>query len=218
MSRKIHSIGFQFADSTVKLFPDEPSVNLEVSSGRDRSPYRVRVNGLVIECETVAKLFINGKVYTCTDPYISPSYQDKGWQEEEIAWRKHLGSECFDKILNAMKTDMVDRLLDAEFPKDDEVQKKKRLLEKKIAKELHERRIEKRKREMEAAKKVAEAKVSAITTSNVSNGRTYPMGGLVKIDRAISIDKAVTTSAWITPQFTKEEVEALKESVKNKIK
>lgn len=42
---KVKSIGIQFANGTVRMYLNEPEVELEIGKPDDTCPYRVKING-----------------------------------------------------------------------------------------------------------------------------------------------------------------------------
>jgi len=137
--KKVHSIGFQFANSTTKVYYNDPQIAVEIGAPTDTSPYRVKVNGETIGCETIAKVIIDGKIHTFSDPFIKGSFTDR---DELIQWRKNLGLECFECILHAVDPDETafDEFLKAPFKDGNEAEKKKKILEMKVAKAVREKR------------------------------------------------------------------------------
>lgn len=137
--KKVHSIGFQFANSTVKVYYNDPQIAVEIGSASDTSPYRVKVNGDTIGCETIAKVIIDGKIHTFADPFIKGSFSSR---DEVTEWRKNIGLECFERILHSVDPDesAFAEFLKAEFKDGIEAEKKKKILEMKVAKTVRELR------------------------------------------------------------------------------
>ena len=212
---KVNNLGIQYATGTVRMYLNDPVIELEIGSGIGTSKYRLKINGDTIGCETVAKLFIDGQVYTFSDPYIEPTYQDKDWSEEEVAWRKKLGLDCFMKIQETIGVNIVDHFDNVPFTADDVIQKKKRQIEMQISKELYEKRKEreeeKRKREEEKKLRENQQGISVIQYGNVTIGsqrRTVTYSDLVTQDNDTKV-------GMLGLQFGREEIEALKEVAKN---
>ena len=211
---KIHSLGVQFTNSTVRMYLNDPQIQLEIGHGRDTSPLRLKINGDTIGCETIAKLIIDGKIHTFLDPYIIPVYKDKGWVEEEIAWKGKLGQDCFNAIQDALGGDgMISQFLDTPFPKDEDVQKRKRLMEMQISKELYEKRKEKEERERK--EKEEQEKLKANQQSYTVNPSDYSISEV----GSIAINDVITGSSEIGiglagVSFTREEIAALKKAAK----
>ena len=136
---KVHSIGFQFANSTVKVYYNDPQIAVEIGATSDTSPYRVKVNGETIGCETIAKVIIDGKIHTFADPFMKGSFSAR---DEVIEWRKHVGLECFERILHSVDPDesAFAEFLKAPFKDGIEAEKKKKMLEMKVAKTVREQR------------------------------------------------------------------------------
>ena len=217
---KIKSIGVQFSNSTVRMYMNDPVVELEMGSGRDTSPYRLKINGDTIGCETVAKLIIDDKIYTFADPYITPTYQDQGWGDEEVAWKRKLGLDCFSTIQEALGTNMIDQFLDTPFPTDDVVQKRKRQIEMQISKELYEKRKEREEEKRREEKRREEEKKKL-----KENQQAYSLdpgygisagvgGGTVYIGDVIASDSDNSVGV-MGVSFSREELEALKEAARN---
>lgn len=138
--KKVHSIGFQFANSTVKVYYNDPQIAVEIGAASDTSPYRVKVNGETIGCETIAKLIIDGKIHTFSDPFIKGS--DFTDRDEVVEWRKNLGLECFERILHSVDPDETAfaEFLKAPFKDGIEAEKKKKIIQLKVAKVVREKR------------------------------------------------------------------------------
>lgn len=137
--KKVHSIGFQFVNSTTKVYYNDPQIAVEIGAASDTSPYRVKVNGESIGCETIAKVIIDGKIHTFADPFMKGSFTAR---DEVIEWRKHVGLECFERILHAVDPDETAfaEFLKAPFKDGIEAEKKKKMLEMKVAKTVREQR------------------------------------------------------------------------------
>ena len=181
MRKRIRQIGVQFTNSTVKIYSNYPSVELEVGHARDTSPYRVKINGDTIGCETIAKLIIDDKIYTFPDPFIEPTYQDPDWFDEKLAWRKSLGNDCFTVIEEALdSSEIISKFLDTPFTKDEEVQKKKMVIEMHISKDLYAKR-----KEREEAKKKREEEEKSKSKS-ISTGYSLNGTGTVKLTDVVS--------------------------------
>ena len=150
--KKIHSIGFQFANSTTKVYYNDPQIAVEIGAASDTSPYRVKVNGESIGCETIAKVIIDGKIHTFSDPFIKGSFTAR---DEVTEWRKHIGLECFERILHSVDPDETAfaEFLKAPFKDGIEAEKKKKMLEMKIAKAVREKREADKTKEQEPPKR-----------------------------------------------------------------
>lgn len=137
--KKVHSIGFQFANSTTKVYYNDPQIAVEIGAASDTSPYRVKVNGDTIGCDTIAKVIIDGKIHTFSDPFIKCSFSSR---DEVTEWRKHIGLECFERILHSVDPDesAFAEFLQAPFKDGIEAEKKKKILEMKVAKAVREKR------------------------------------------------------------------------------
>ena len=205
---KVNNLGIQYATGTVRMYLNDPVIELEIGSGIGTSKYRLKINGDTIGCETVAKLFIDGQVYTFSDPYIEPTYQDKDWSEEEVAWRKKLGLDCFMKIQEAIGVNIVDHFDNVPFTDDDVIQKKKRQIEMQISKELYEKR-----KEREEEKKLRENQ-QGISVSQYGNGTIGVQRRTVTYSDLVTQDND-TKVGVLGLQFGREEIEALKEVAKN---
>ena len=136
---KVKSIGIQFANGTVRMYLNEPAVELEIGKPDDTCPYRVKINGDTIECREIAKLIIDSLVVSYPDPYIKmPSVRSK---EEVRIWRSKLGLSAFSDIWRVVSdntNDMIDIFSKAELKSDAEIEKAKKVIEMQVAKEMHE--------------------------------------------------------------------------------
>lgn len=136
---KVKSIGIQFANGTVRMYLNEPAVELEIGKPDDTCPYRVKINCDTIECREIAKLIIDDWVVSYPDPYIKmPSVRSK---DEVRIWRSKLGLSAFSDIWRVVSdnaSDMIDIFSKAELKSDDEIEKAKRVIEMQVAKEMHE--------------------------------------------------------------------------------
>jgi hypothetical protein len=151
--KKVHSIGFQFANSTTKVYYNDPQIAVEIGAASDTSPYRVKVNGDTIGCETIAKVIIDGKIHTFSDPFIKGSFTAR---VEVIEWRKHVGLECFERILHSVDPDETAfaEFLKAPFKDGIEAEKKKKMIELKVAKAVREKREAEKPKEPEPPKRI----------------------------------------------------------------
>lgn len=136
---KVKSIGIQFANGTVRMYLNEPAVELEIGKPDDTCPYRVKINGDTMECREIAKLIVDNWVVSYPDPYIKiPSVRDK---EELRIWRSKLGLSAFSDIWRVVSdnaNDMIDLFSKAQLKSDDEIEKAKKVIELQVAKEMHE--------------------------------------------------------------------------------
>ena len=136
---KVKNIGIQFANGTVRMYLNEPAVELEIGKPDDTCPYRVKINGDTMECREIAKLIINDWFRSYPDPYIGiPTVRSK---EELRIWRSKLGLSAFSDIWRVVSdnaSDMIDILSKAELKSDDEIEKAKKVIEMQVAKEMHE--------------------------------------------------------------------------------
>lgn len=135
---KVKSIGIQYANGTVRMYLNEPVVELELGSMKDTSPYRVKINGDTIECRSIAKLIIDEWAASYPDPYIEiPSVRIK---EELTIWRSKLGLSAFSdiwRIVSDNASDMIDIFSKTQLKSDDEIEKAKKVIEMQVAKEMH---------------------------------------------------------------------------------
>lgn len=151
--KKVHSIGFQFSNSTTKVYYNDPQIAVEIGAASDTSPYRVKVNGDSIGCETIAKVIIDGKIHTFADPFMKGSFTAR---DEVIEWRKQIGLECFERILHAVDPDETAfaEFLKAPFKDGIEAEKKKKMIELKVAKAVREKREAEKPKEPEQPKRI----------------------------------------------------------------
>jgi hypothetical protein len=151
--KKVHSIGFQFSNSTTKVYYNDPQIAVEIGAASDTSPYRVKVNGDTIGCETIAKVIIDGKIHTFADPFMKGSFTAR---DEVIEWRKQIGLECFERILHAVDPDETAfaEFLKAPFKDGIEAEKKKKTIELKVAKAVREKREAEKPKEPEPPKRI----------------------------------------------------------------
>ena len=135
---KVKSIGIQFANGTVRMYLNEPAVELEIGKPDDTCPYRVKINGDTMECREIAKLIVDNWVVSYPDPYIKiPSVRNK---DELQIWRSKLGLSAFSDIWRVVSdnaNDMIDLFSKAQLKSDDEIEKKK-VIEMQVAKQMHE--------------------------------------------------------------------------------
>jgi hypothetical protein len=135
----VKSIGIQFADGTVRMYLNEPAVELEIGKLDNTCLYRVKINGDTMECREIAKLIVDNWVVSYPDPYIKiPSVRNK---DELRIWRSKLGLTAFSDICRVVSdnaNDMIDLFSKAELKSDDEIEKAKRVIEMQVAKEMHE--------------------------------------------------------------------------------
>ncbi len=136
---KVKNIGIQFANGTVRMYLNDPAVELEIGKPDDTCPYRVKINGDTMECREIAKLIINDWFRIYPDPYIGiPPVRSK---EELRIWRSKLGLSAFSDIWRVVSdnaSDMIDLFSKAELKSDDEIEKAKKVIEMQVAKEMHE--------------------------------------------------------------------------------
>lgn len=217
---KINSIGIQFANGTVRMYLNEPVVELELGSMKDTSPYRVKINGDTIECRSIAKLVIDEWSVSYPDPYIEiPSVRIK---EELNAWRSKLGLAAFSdiwRVVSDNKSDMIDIFSKTELKSDVEIEKAKKLIEMQVAKETYEKRKEfeeKQRKEREEKERNLANPQTFISPPNYINSPSNV--GTVKISDVISADYdqvlAVADRNEVI-SFSMDEIKALKEAVKN---
>ena len=135
---KVNRIGIQFANGTVRMYLNEPAVELEIGKPDDQCPYRVKINGDTMECRDIAKLIVDDWVVSYPDPYIKiPTVRNK---DELAAWRSKLGLTAFSDIWRAVSddsNDMIDQFSKTQLKSDDEIEKAKRVIEMQVAKEMH---------------------------------------------------------------------------------
>lgn len=135
---KVKNIGIQFANGTVRMYLNEPAVELEIGKPDDTCPYRVKINGDTMECREIAKLIVNDWFRSYPDPYIKiPSVRNK---DELQIWRSRLGLSAFSDIWRVVSdndNDMIDIFSKAELKSDDEIEKAKKVIEMQVAKEMH---------------------------------------------------------------------------------
>lgn len=135
---KVKSIGIQFANGTVRMYLNEPTVELEIGKPDDTCPYRVKINGDTMECREIAKLIVDNWTVSYPDPYIKiPSVRNK---DEVAIWRSKLGLAAFSDIWRAVSdnaSDMLDIFSKTELKSDDEIEKAKKVIEMQVAKEMH---------------------------------------------------------------------------------
>ena len=135
---KVKSIGIQFANGTVRMYLNEPAVELEIGKPDDTCPYRVKINGDTMECREIAKLIVDNWVVSYPDPYIKvPSVRNK---DELQIWRSKLGLSAFSDIWRVVSdnaNDMIDMFSKAVLKSDEEIEKAKKVIEMQVAKEMH---------------------------------------------------------------------------------
>ena len=169
---KVKSIGIQFANGTVRMYLNEPAVELEIGKPDDTCPYRVKINGDTMECREIAKLIVDNWVVSYPDPYIKiPSVRNK---DELQIWRSKLGLSAFSDIWRVVSdnaNDMIDLFSKAELKSDDEIEKAKRVIEMQVAKEMHE--IKKNQPE-EESKEVEDPESNLSKPGTISSGVYYP--------------------------------------------
>lgn len=153
---KVNSIGIQFANGTVRMYLNEPTVELEIGKPDDTCPYRVKINGDTMECREIAKLIIDNWTVSYPDPYIKiPTIRNK---DELAAWRSKLGLAAFSDIWRVVSdnaSDMIDQFSKTELKSDIEIEKAKKVIEMQVAKEMHE--LRKNKPEEEESGEVEDA-------------------------------------------------------------
>lgn len=169
---KVKSIGIQFANGTVRMYLNEPAVELEIGKPDDTCPYRVKINGDTMECREIAKLIIEDWVVSYPDPYIKiPSVRNK---DELQIWRSKLGLSAFSDIWRVVSdnaNDMIDIFSKTELKSDDEIEKAKKVIEMQVAKEMHE--IKKNQPE-EESKEVEDPESNLSKPGTFSSGGYYP--------------------------------------------
>jgi hypothetical protein len=220
---KVKSIGIQFANGTVRMYLNEPAVELEIGKPDDTCPYRVKINGDTIECRSIAKLIIDDWVVSYPDPYIEiPSVRIK---EELTAWRSKLGLSAFSdiwRVVSDNSNDMIDIFSKAELKSDDEIEKAKRVIEMQVAKETYEKRKEfeeKQRKEREERERNLANPQTFISPPNYINSPSNV--GTVKIsdivgagyDQCLGLADRNGVNGVIS--FSVDEIKALKEAVKN---
>lgn len=137
---KVKSIGIQFANGTVRMYLNEPVVELEIGKPDDTYPYRVKINGDTMGCRDIAKLIIDNWVVSYPDPYIKIPSEIRNNEELQI-WRRKLGLSAFSDIWRVVgdnANDMLDSFSKAELKSDAEIEKAKKVIEMQVAKEMHE--------------------------------------------------------------------------------
>jgi hypothetical protein len=138
---KVKNIGIQFANGTVRMYLNDPAVELEIGKPDDTCPYRVKINGDTMECREIAKLIINDWFRSYPDPYIGiPPVRNK---EELRIWRSKLGLSAFSDIWRVVSdnaSDMIDLFSKAELKSDDEIEKAKKVIEMQVAKAVRDKR------------------------------------------------------------------------------
>ena len=136
---KVKNIGIQFANGTVRMYLNEPAVELEIGKPDDTCPYRVKINGETMGCRDIAKLIINDWFRSYPDPYIKiPSVRNK---DELQIWRSKLGLSAFSdiwRVVSDNSNDMIDIFSKAEWKSDEEIEKAKKVIEMQVAKQMHE--------------------------------------------------------------------------------
>ena len=219
---KVKSIGIQFANGTVRMYLNEPAVELEIGKPDDTCPYRVKINGETIECKSIAKLIIDGWAVSYPDPYIKiPSVTIK---EELTAWRSKLGLSAFSDIWRVVSdnaNDMIDIFAKAELKSDDEIEKAKRVIEMQVAKETYEKRKEfeeKQRKEREEKERNLANPQTFISPPNYINSPSQL--GTVKISDIVGADydKCIGLSDRTEIiSFSRDEIEVLKQMAKNSL-
>jgi hypothetical protein len=217
---KVKSIGIQFANGTVRMYLNEPAVELEIGKPDDTCPYRVKINGDTMECREIAKLIIDNWVVSYPDPYIKiPSVTIK---EEVTAWRSKLGLSAFSdiwRVVSDNSNDMIDIFAKAELKSDDEIEKAKRVIEMQVAKETYEKRKEfeeKQRKEREERERNLANPQTFISPPNYINSPSNV--GTVKISDIVGAGSdqglgLADRNGVIS--FSVDEIKALKEAVKN---
>lgn len=169
---KVKSIGIQFANGTVRMYLNEPAVELEIGKPDDTCPYRVKINGDTMECREIAKLIVDNWVVSYPDPYIKiPSVRNK---DELQIWRSKLGLSAFSDIWRVVSdnaNDIIDMFSKAELKSNDEIEKAKRVIEMQVAKEMHEL---KKNQPEEESKEVEDPESNLSKPGTFSSGGYYP--------------------------------------------
>jgi hypothetical protein len=220
---KVKSIGIQFANGTVRMYLNEPAVELEIGKPDDTCPYRVKINGDTIECRSIAKLIIDDWVVSYPDPYIEiPSVRIK---EELTAWRSKLGLSAFSdiwRVVSDNSNDMIDLFSKAELKSDDEIEKAKRVIEMQVAKETYEKRKEfeeKQRKEREERERNLANPQTFISPPNYinspSNVGTVKISDIVGAGYEQGLGLADRNGVNGVISFSVDEIKALKEAVKN---
>lgn len=220
---KVKSIGIQFINGTVRMYLNEPAVELEIGKPDDTCPYRVKINGDTIECRSIAKLIIDDWVVSYPDPYIQiPSVRIK---EELTAWRSKLGLSAFSdiwRVVSDNSNDMIDIFAKAELKSDDEIEKAKRVIEMQVAKETYEKRKEfeeKQRKEREERERNLANPQTFISPPNYinspSNVGTVKISDIVGAGYEQGLGLADRNGVNGVISFSVDEIKALKEAVKN---
>jgi len=183
---KVKSIGIQFANGTVRMYLNEPAVELEIGKPDDTCPYRVKINGDTMECREIAKLIIDDWVVSYPDPYIKiPSIRSS---DELKVWRSKLGLSAFSDIWRVVSdnaSDMIDLFSKAELKSYDEIEKAKKVIEMQVAKEMHDKKPKEEPKE---------------ETKKPSNASTpYPTTAIDLSSGLVAVDIPVATTHKITP-------------------
>ena len=179
---KVKSIGIQYANGTVRMYLNEPAVELELGLPDDTCPYRVKINGDTIDCRDISKLIVDNWVVSYPDPYIKIPVPRN--QEEVRAWRSELGLSAFTDIYHVVSdnaNDMIDIFPKAELKSDDEIDKAKRVIEMQVAKEMHglkkDQPEEEKSSEVEDAESYLSEPGTIYSTSNNNRPIGYTMDG-----------------------------------------
>lgn len=102
---KVKSIGIQFANGIVRMYLNEPAVELVIGKPDDTCPYRVKINGDTMECREIAKLIVDNWAVSYPDPYIKiPSVRNK---DELQIWRSKLGLSAFSDIWRVVSDSLL---------------------------------------------------------------------------------------------------------------
>ena len=227
---KVKSIGIQFANGTVRMYLNEPAVELEIGKPDDTCPYRVKINGETIECRSIAKLIIDGLAVSYPDPYIKiPSVRIP---EELNAWRSKLGLSAFSDIWRAVSdnaNDMIDVFSKAELKSDEEIEKAKKLIEMQVAKETYEKRKELEEKERKEREE-QERREQEFREKQIANPQTFiappncinspSQLGTVKISDIVGADydQGIGLSGRTRIiSFSRDEIEVLKQMAKNSL-
>ena len=180
---KVNSIGIQFANGTVRMYLNEPTVELEIGKPDDTCPYRVKINGDTMECRDISKLIIDNWVVSYPDPYIKiPSIRSS---DELKAWRSKLGLSAFSDIWRVVSdnaNDMIDLFSKAELKSDTEIEKAKKVIEMQVAKEMHDK---KPKEEPKEDQKAQNAPTPPYPTTAIAD-LTDLSSGLVAVDKTVA--------------------------------
>jgi hypothetical protein len=184
---KVKNIGIQFANGTVRMYLNEPTVELEIGKPDDTCPYRVKINGDTMECREIAKLIVDDWVVSYPDPYIKiPSIRSS---DELKAWRSKLGLSAFSdiwRVVSDNSNDMIDVFSKAELKSDAEIEKAKKVIEMQVAKEMHDMKPKEEPKE--------DQKAMNTPTPYPTTAITDLSSGLVAVDKTVATHKIAPIS------------------------